>query len=115
MAACGVNSPSKNTKENFSGTLQPLSQSDHHYTFSKQGELEITITSVTPTPPSGQLGLMVGASVNGVCVPVLGTVAVVVNNPRAFGLVNKGPACIAIFDTGAIRVATQYAGTISYP
>jgi hypothetical protein len=115
-AGCGVSSPDKNTKENFSGTVQPFGQSDHQYTFSRQGELEVTITSVSPTPPNGQLLLGMGAITNGVCFPFQGYIStVVVNNPRPFGLVNKGPACLTIYDNGAIRAATSYTGTISYP
>lgn len=112
----GLNSPEKNTKANFSGTVQPLGQSDHSYTFTKRGELEVTITSVTPTPPSGQLVLGVGAISNGICYPFSAyVVAIVVNSPRAFGLVEKGPACITVYDNGAIRAATQYSGNISHP
>jgi hypothetical protein len=114
---CGVNSPSNNNKENFSGTVQPNGTGPlHAYTFSKRGELEVTVTSVTPTPPSGQLLLAVGIPTSGVCQPLVGYIRqVVVNNVMQFGLVNSGPACVTVYDSGAIRAATNYAGSISYP
>ena len=87
----GLNSPENNTKANFSGTVQPLGQSDHSYTFTKRGELEVTITSVTPTPPSGQLVLGVGAISNGICYPFSAyVVAIVVNSPTRLRSCREG-------------------------
>jgi hypothetical protein len=117
VAGCNVYTPEDNTVENFSGTVQVLGQSDHDFVFSQQGELEITIKSISPTPPSGQLLLGMGSRVNGVCSPFAGyTRAIVVNSVMQFGQVQKGNACVAIFDANnAIRVPTTYTGTISYP
>lgn len=116
-AGCNVYTPEDNTVENFSGTVQLLGQSDHDFNFSQKGELEITMKSITPTPPGGQLGLGVGVKTNGVCAPLAGYVrAIVVNRTEPFGQVQKGSACVMIFDAnGAIRVPTSYSGTISYP
>jgi hypothetical protein len=116
-AGCDVYTPEDNIVENLSGTVQVLGQSDHDYTFTQKGELEVTIKSISPTPPAGQLYLALGGKVNGVCNAFAGYVrAIVVNSTIQFGQVQKGSACITIFDANnAIRVPTNYSGTISYP
>ena len=117
-AACGVSGPSGNTVETFSGTLQVGGSNTHSgYTVSKNGEVEVTMTSVTPTPFGGPIAMGLGQVLSGGCQP-LGQAyltTAIVNKKASFGLLNKGTYCLVVFDPGVLIAPLSYAGNFSHP
>ena len=120
LAACGITDPSKNKTTPISGTLQPGQAGtgiSHPFTASKNGELSVTFTSVTP-PPSigGSLLVTLGQIASGSCaVSAAYTQPIIVNRSNQFYQINKGDYCIFVYDPGVITTATVYNGTISHP
>ena len=117
-AACGgIIDPSKNTVETFSGTLQPGGTNPSaNYSVSKNGEVEVTMTSVVPAPPNGSIGVGLGQISGASCVPLAGYVASgIVNRKVQFGFVNKGTYCVLVFDPGVLTAPVSYSGTFSHP
>ena len=119
-AGCGgIIDPSKNTVETFSGTLAVGSSfTSPFYSFSKNGEVEVTMTSVTPTPTNGSISMALGQVVSGSCqlLGVFYTAPGVVNRKNQFGVLNKGTYCIVVFDPGGVlTVPVNFSGTISHP
>jgi hypothetical protein len=119
VAACGgIIDPAKNTIEPFSGTLQVGgTNSNHNYTLGKNGEVEVTVTSVVPTPTNGSIALGLGQVLSGSC-SLLGQAYIsvgVVNRKVQFGVLNKGTYCLVVFDPGVLTVPVNYAGNFSHP
>jgi hypothetical protein len=122
LAACGISDPSNNRTTPISGTLQPGqpgSGISHSFTASKNGELSVTFTSVTPPPSTGfSLAVTLGQITSGSCgVSPAYTQSIIVNRSNQFYQINKGDYCIFVFDPppGVITTATVYNGTISHP
>ena len=120
LSACDLNSPSKNAVESISGTLQPFqpgSGNSHTFKASKNGELSVTITAVTPSPSTGgSIAVYLGQVVNNSCALIPGySSSVIVNRAIQFFQINKGDYCLYVYDPGVITVATTYTGTISHP
>ena len=122
LVACGISSPSDNRTTPISGTLQPGQAgagNSHPFTVSKNGELSVTFTSVTPPPSTGgSLLVTLGQVTSGGCaVSAAYTQAIIVNRSNQFYQVNKGDYCIFVFDPppGVITTATVYNGSISHP
>jgi hypothetical protein len=116
VTACGISTPSDNTIENVSGTI-PVGGSDFHsYSFGKNGEVEVRITTLSPSP-SASLGMALGQVSGASCVPMSPYfAALVANRTVPFGYVNKGDYCLVLYDPGSVLTApTTYAGTISHP
>lgn len=116
-SACGgIIDPSKNTVEPFTGTLQVGGTNTHNYSQDRNGEVEVTVTSVTPSPVNGTIGLALGQVLSGSCNPLAGYVATgVVNRKVQFGILNKGSYCLVVFDPGVLTVAVAYAVNVSHP
>ena len=93
LSACsGIIDPAKNTVETFSGTLAVATSIviTPFYTLSKSGEVEVTMTSVTPTPANGTLQFQLGQVVSGSCQLLQGYLAVaIVNRKVQYGVLNK--------------------------
>ncbi len=118
LAACSPIDPSKNTIVPISGTLQPGGTgASHLFKAARNGELEVTMTSVVPPPSSGgTIGIALGQILNGGCALLPGYVAsVIVNRTTQFYTINKGDYCLLVYDPGVITVSTNYAGNISHP
>lgn len=114
-AACSISTPSNNKTDNISGEIPLLGQQVTEFTLSKNGEVQVTITSLTPTP-SASLGMAIGQLSGGSCLQIAGYIApLVANRTQEFGYLNKGTFCLLLFDTGAMTVPTQYVGRISHP
>jgi hypothetical protein len=119
LAGCSsVIDPSKNTVEPFSGVV-PVggAYTKTGISWSKQGEVEVTMTSVTPTPTNGPLGMYIGQSdSSGNCFQLQGYVSqAIVNRTVQFGVLQKGTYCLGVYDPGALTVAANVAGTFSHP
>jgi hypothetical protein len=114
----GVIDPSKNTVEPFSG-LVPVGGAyiKTPISWSKQGEIEVTITSVTPTPTNGPLAMYIGQSdSSGNCFQLSGYLSqAIVNRTVQFGVLNKGSYCLGVYDPGVLTVAANVTGNFSHP
>jgi len=116
-AACGISTPSNNTVDQVSGTVPVGGNVLHSFTASKAGEVEVTITSLTP-PPNGTLAMTLGQQAGTTCSLIPGYVsAVVVNRVVQFGSLNKGSYCLIVYDPtpSVLTVPASYTGRISHP
>jgi hypothetical protein len=113
--ACGISTPSNNTVEDVSGTVPVGGNDVHNYSLSKMGEVEVTITSLAPTP-SASIGMALGQQFSGGCTLLQGyQAAVVVNRVVQFGSLQKGGYCLIVYDTGILTAPTAYTGKFSHP
>jgi hypothetical protein len=118
LAGCsGVIDPSKNTVEQFSGQVLVGGTLVKQFSWSKQGEIEVTMTSVTPTPANGPLAMYLGQpDSSGNCFQLAGYLSqAIVNRTVQFGVVQKGSYCLAVYDPGVLTVAANVAGNFSHP
>jgi hypothetical protein len=114
----GVIDPSKNKVEPFSGTLAVGGSVTFPYSWDKNGEIEVTMTSVTPTPTNGPIAMYIGQQDNTNCFQLQGYAAqAIVNRKVQFGVLNKGSYCLGIFDPapGVLTAPVSFAGTFSHP
>lgn len=123
VAAClasgcgGITSPSNNTSDMFSGTLQPRGSNSHPFTASKTGEITVKLTAWAP-----QSNIVVGlawtqGNTDGTC-----TSAVIqqnnfssLNAQALGGQILSGKYCIFIFDVGTLTASQTYTVTVSHP
>lgn len=118
LSACsGVLDPSKNTVEQFSGVVPVGGTLIKNFSWSNNGEVETTMTSVTPTPTNGPLNMYVGlVDSGGNCGALSGYLAqAIVNRDVQWGVLNKGNYCLGIYDPGVLTVAANVAGNFSHP
>jgi hypothetical protein len=114
FAACsGVSSPSTDTTENFSGTLDPLGTSFSLFSVSKTGEMSITLLSLTPRPVVGFVALAIGVPSGSSCQPLTGYIVsqAAVGNAYSFSQITKGSYCVLVADPSAI-LTTSAAWTL---
>lgn len=105
LAACsGVASPSSQTPDDFSGTLDPLGQASKNFSVSKTGEMQLTLQSLTPRPVVGFIAVAIGQPVGAVCQPFGGYYVsqAAVGQQYAFPQIQKGTYCMLIADANAI-------------
>jgi hypothetical protein len=118
LSGCsGVIDPSKNQVENFAGVVPVGGVFTRGYSWDKNGEIEVALTSVNPTPTNGPIAMYVGQPDSaGNCFQIgYGPTQAVVNRKVQFGLLNKGSYCLAVFDPGTLTVAANITGTFSHP
>ena len=109
LAACsGVSSPSTQTQDTFTGTVDPIGQSSNNFSVAKTSEMSITLLSLTPRPVLGFMGLAIGTPVTGGCSPygayVVGQAAI--GQTYALGQVAKGSYCVLVIDGNGILTTT---------
>src|SRR5690242_14227621 len=122
LASCGgIVDPSKNTVENFSGTVAPGSFSSTVPTFSvgKTGEFFVTITQLTPDS-NILLGVGVGQLSGSACnlLNFFGYVNTTsqLNRQALGGQIEKGSYCVSVWDSvGAVTQTTTYSLRVSHP
>jgi len=118
LTSCSsVIDPSKNQTTPISGQVAVGGALITPVSWSKQGEVQVTITSVTPTPTLGPLALYLGQEDNaGNCFQLAGYLSqAIVNRTVQFGVLQKGSYCVGVYDPGALTVAVNVAGNISHP
>ena len=121
VSACGgVVDPSKNQTETFTGTIQPGSGNfggPHTVNITKSGEITVTVTSLTPTVPSGTFFIIgFGQSVSGQCsVNIQVNQFAVVGTAAISGPISPGSYCVVIADEGFFTVAEDYTMKVSHP
>lgn len=105
FAACsGVSSPSTQTQEDFTGTLDPGGQASKAFSVSKTSEMSMTLVSLSPRPVLGFLGLAVGTPVGTSCSPYGAYVVAqaAVGQNYALGQLVKGSYCVLVIDANGI-------------
>lgn len=114
--ACGITTPEDNQLDSVSGTVAVNGGTSYHpFTVKKNGEIFVTVSSLTPTPQAS-IGMAVGLVSGSACSPLNGYIrAVIVGIRVEFGYLNKGDYCWLIYDPGTITADTAYAATISHP
>jgi hypothetical protein len=118
LSGCsGVIDPSKNQVETFTGNLGVGGGAVFAYSWGKNGEIEVTMTSVTPTPANGPLAMYLGQEDNaGNCFQLAGySSTAIVNRKVQFGVLNKGNYCLGIYDPGVLTAPVNFSGTFSHP
>jgi len=118
LASCSsVIDPSKNQVEQFSGVVPVGGTLTKNFSWSNNGEVQTTMTAVTPTPTNGPLNMYVGlVDSAGNCGPLNGYLAqAIVNRTVQWGVLNKGNYCLGIYDPGVLTVAATVTGNFSHP
>jgi hypothetical protein len=119
LAACSsVATPSSETTEVFTGTLDPLGQAFQTFSVSKTGELQVTLQSLAPRPVVGFIALAVGAPASGVCSPLAGYVVqqAAIGQQYAFPQISKGNYCLLEADAAGILTAqTTFTVRVLHP
>ena len=115
LAGCGgITDPSKNTVENFSGTLAVGGSAVHQFS-SDKGEISVKMTALAPTS-SATVGLIwTQAGSDGSCGGVLQQAFATLNLPAISGVIIEGRYCILIQDIGAFPVPQTYTIAVSHP
>ncbi len=114
--ACGISTPSSNTVDPVSGTLGVGANVLHAFSVSRSGEVEITITSLVPTPPINSVWISLGLLGNGTCdlLPAYST-PIIVNRVVPFGSLNKADYCLIVYESTVLATPVAYTGRISHP
>lgn len=108
LAACGgVSSPSTQTTQDFSGTLDPQGQAVQQFSVAKTGELQVTLQSLTPRPVLGFLSLAIGTYSSGTCNPLFGYIITqaAIGSQYSFPRITKGSYCVVLADGNSILTA----------
>lgn len=114
LSACGgVSSPSTQTTEDFSGTLDPQGQSFKIFSVSKTGELQFTLQSLSPRPVLGFISLAIGVPSGSVCQALAQYYVpqAVVGTTTPLGSIVKGSYCVVLADSNSI-LAGQVSWTL---
>lgn len=109
LAACsGVSSPSTQTQDTFSGTVDPVGQSSNNFSVGKTSEMSVTLVSLTPRPVLGFIGLAVGTPVGSGCAPygAYTVTQAAIGQTYALGQVAKGSYCVLVIDGNGILTTT---------
>ena len=118
VGCSGPIDPSKNQTENFDGDLTVGGVFARSFSWSKNGEVETTVTSVNPTPTNGPVAMYIGIpDAAGNCLQLAGYFPqqAIVNRTVPFGVLNKGTYCLAVYDPGVLTRSTHVTGTFSHP
>jgi hypothetical protein len=92
----GVIDPSKNQVDNFSGVVTVGGVFTKVYSWDKNGEVEVAMTSVTPTPTNGPLAMYIGQPDGSeIAFKPYDLTQAIVNRTVQFGVLNKGSWCLA--------------------
>jgi hypothetical protein len=120
LAACGgVTSPSQNTKDSFSNTINPGAGASFSYTFNvaNTGELTITVTNMTPSISTSTVFTVgYGLSQSGSCQPINYNTLSTVGFPALSGIqITPGAYCAFIQDEGLFTVPETFTLVVSHP
>ena len=114
--ACGgLIDPSKNEVTMFSGTVAVNGQNFHELVVSRNGELEVKITEMSPNQDAF-MGLQYGPLRDQGCLGAFQTnVFAQLNRVALTGLINSGRFCLIIFDVGMLQAPQTYTLSVSHP
>jgi hypothetical protein len=101
IAACkGVTSPSSYPDDDLTGTIVPGGQNDKPFTVGSTGEMQMTLSSLSPAPVVGFMAVGVGQYVGSVCAPIGGYYAqqAPIGQQLSFPTITQGSYCMLIAD-----------------
>ena len=109
--------PSKNQIENFEGDLSVGGSAIFRYSWDKNGEIEVTMTSIAPTPANGPIALYIGQTDSaGNCFQLAGYAAqAIVNRKVQFGLLEQRQLLSGRFRPRRPDRPDAFPGTFSHP
>ena len=113
----GINTPSSNQNEQFSGTLQPKATNAHPFSVSKTGEFTAKLTAWGPnTNLFVSLWWTIGNS-DGSCTgsALQANNFATLNTQALGGAIVAGKYCILIIDGGPLTAAQTYTISVSHP
>ena len=110
----GVNDPSSNTVESFSGSLSPGGTATHTFSAGKNGEIQLKLTAVGPNAAS-LIGWVLGQPVNSVCAAFTSIQTAGLNTAPFAYPVNKGNYCVQIYEPGTSTPVQTYTIQVSHP
>jgi hypothetical protein len=113
FGSCKLATPANNTKESFSGTLQPAGKSDFYFTVKKSGEYQMKITSLDPVVQP--LGLAFGVPVQVGCSYLDANSNAYLNFQALGNAITPGSYCGTIYDIGTMTVAVNFTVEVSHP
>jgi hypothetical protein len=109
LASCGgVASPSSYPPDDFTGNIAPGGQASRAFTVSKTGEMQVTLTALSPAPRVGFLAVGVGQYVGNTCQPSPSfySTQTPVGQALSFGTIPEGSYCIVVLDVNLALTAT---------
>lgn len=120
VACGGINSPSNNQTETFSGTVGPETGSTtqpitHTFSANRQGEMWARLTSITPNNAT-LVGLAFGEQINGGCNIFTNNLLSGLNRDvMVWPLYQRGNFCLRVFNGGGVNSAQSYTVQVSHP
>lgn len=120
MGCGGINSPSNNTTETFSGTVGPETGAStapitHTFSANRQGEMWARLTSVTPNNAT-LVGLAFGEQIGGGCNIFTNSLLSGLNRDvMVWPLYQRGNFCLRVFNGGGINSTQNYTVQVSHP
>jgi len=117
LGACGgISSPSSNTTDQFSGTLQLGGTNSHTFSVQKTGEFEIRLTALAPAANT-IVGVAFGQVFNSACeiLPGYQNNFAQLNRSALAGPISKGTYCVIVFDSGLLTQVVTYTLAVSRP
>jgi hypothetical protein len=118
LACGGVSSPSTNTTDTFSSTLEvsPGNGNVHPFSTNSNGEFDLRLIALSPDS-TGSIGVLIGQVVQSQCVLLSGfnNSAAILNRSVLSGTLQRGSYCVFAYDNGTLRRAQNYTLTLSHP
>jgi len=119
VAACGsVSSPSTQTAEDYTDTVQPAGQVFKTFSVGKTGEMQFTLQSLTPRLVVGFLAVAIGQPTGSVCSPFPAYIVqqTAVGQQYSFPQITKGTYCILVADgSSALTQAATFTLHFTHP
>jgi hypothetical protein len=102
------------TTDTFIGAVAVGGSDVHSFTVAVAGTVDVTLTAVTPAIV---MGMSVGTTANGGCVPVAGgsTQAAAGSAAQLSGVVTPGTLCVDVHDAGFQSSPVSYTVTVTHP
>ena len=114
-SACGSTATAPDpVTETLNGILLPTASSWHVFSTSSNGEVTITLVSLSPLG-NATVGVGLGVAANNSCNLQYTTELFRVGAVWTTTLGNKGSYCVAIYDTGQISQNVNYQLKITHP
>jgi len=114
----GIVSPSQNTVEPFSGTIQPGGNSAHPFS-SKTGEIQVKLTALAPVSSTFVGMIWAQAGSDGGCKTSIGGIlfqTIAQLNVQAISTqIISGRYCLVVYDYIGFTAPETYSVTVSHP
>ncbi|MBM3771991.1 MAG: hypothetical protein FJW27_12055 [Acidimicrobiia bacterium] len=116
----GINSPSNNVNETFSGTVAPETGSTspvitHLFTVNRTGEMSARVTSITPNN-AALIGLGFGEQISGACRTfTLNNLSGLNRDVMVTPVLQRGNFCLQVFNGGGVSSPQNYTVQVNHP